>query len=337
MAYDSEHGAVAHELGKICVYDAVAPLDGIVAREDVLGIVVANLLKGRVFAILCRAVGHHSHAGLHICIFGIASAENEIAFKRAYPPYACRITMGTGVGVDRIFKRRPVVDPVVGIGGEVKSEVGKIVFLLAPDGTAGFEVEAVALIQNFCVFQNADVPVQSFAFDVCPCLFKIRKEVVETCRCAEVVDKIRLNLLKDGKIAYLYASADVLLEDFGNDAFNVCPAVVTRVVLDGPWKSAATQILIELIDDVGGDAFAEESFHTKKFVEGERKHFKLKVSPCQLRDKFAAQEVGIGSGDENRMPPIGAEGIDYFLKPFYVLDFVDEEIGRTRGRRLFVD
>ena len=40
----SEQGTVAHELGKVCVYDAVALLDGIVAREDVLGIVVANLL-----------------------------------------------------------------------------------------------------------------------------------------------------------------------------------------------------------------------------------------------------------------------------------------------------
>ena len=42
LVLDSEQGAVAHELGKVCVYDAVALLDGIVAREYVLGIVVAN-------------------------------------------------------------------------------------------------------------------------------------------------------------------------------------------------------------------------------------------------------------------------------------------------------
>ena len=37
-----EHYASAHEFGKVCVDDAVALLDGIVAREDVLGIVVAK-------------------------------------------------------------------------------------------------------------------------------------------------------------------------------------------------------------------------------------------------------------------------------------------------------
>jgi len=333
----SEQGTVAHELGKVCVYDAVALLDGIVAREDVLGIVVANLLQRGVFAVFSSAVVHHCHACLHVGVSGVASTENEIAFKRAYSSYACRIAVGKGVGVDHILKRRPVVDPVVGIGGEVESKVGKVVFLLASDGTSGFEVEAAAFIQNLGIFQNADVPVQRFALDARPRLFKVRKEVVETCRRAEVVDKVRLDLLKCGKIAYLYAPADIFLEYLGNDALNVCSAVVCGVVLDGLRKSSATQILIELIDNVGGDAFAEKSFHAKEFVEGEREHFEFKVSSGQFRDKLAAQEVGIGSCYENGMPPLDAEGIDHLLKPFYVLDFVDEEIGRTGGRRLFVD
>ena len=38
----SEQGAVAHEFRKIAVDDAVALLDGIVAREDVLGVVAAK-------------------------------------------------------------------------------------------------------------------------------------------------------------------------------------------------------------------------------------------------------------------------------------------------------
>ena len=151
--------------------DAVALLDGIVAREDVLGIVVANLLQRSVFAVFGLAVVHHCHARLHVGVSGVAFTENEIAFKRTYSPYACRISVGTGVGVDHIFNRRPVVDPVVGIGGEVESEVGKVVFLLASDGTTGFEVESAAFIQNLCVFQDADVPVQRFALDVRPCLF----------------------------------------------------------------------------------------------------------------------------------------------------------------------
>ena len=36
LVLDSEQGAVAHELGKVCVYDAVALLDGIVARKGKL-------------------------------------------------------------------------------------------------------------------------------------------------------------------------------------------------------------------------------------------------------------------------------------------------------------
>ena len=37
-----EHGAGAHEIRKIAVGDAVALLDGVVAREDVLGVVAAK-------------------------------------------------------------------------------------------------------------------------------------------------------------------------------------------------------------------------------------------------------------------------------------------------------
>ena len=38
----SELGAFAHEFPKVAVDDAVALLDGIVAREDVLGVVAAK-------------------------------------------------------------------------------------------------------------------------------------------------------------------------------------------------------------------------------------------------------------------------------------------------------
>ena len=42
MVCGSERGAGAHEFRKIAVDDAVALLDGIVAREDVLGVVAAK-------------------------------------------------------------------------------------------------------------------------------------------------------------------------------------------------------------------------------------------------------------------------------------------------------
>ena len=86
-----ERGAGVHELGKVCMDDAVALLDGIVAREDVLGVVVANLLKRGVFAVFGLAVVHHRHARLHVGIASIALAEYEVAFKRSDTPYACRL------------------------------------------------------------------------------------------------------------------------------------------------------------------------------------------------------------------------------------------------------
>ena len=332
-----ERGAGVHELGKVCMDDAVALLDGIVAREDVLGVVVANLLKRGVFAVFGLAVVHHRHARLHVGVASIALAEYEVAFKRSDTPYACRIAVGTGVGVDYVFKRRPVVDPVVGIGGEVEAEVGQVVFLLTSDGSAGFEVEPAAFIQDLCVLQNADVAVQCFALDVRSRLFKIIKEVVETCRRAEVVDKVCLNFLEHGKIADLYAAADVFFEYLGNDAFNVCPAVVGGIVLNSLREAAVMKILVELIDKIGGYALSEKFLHAKELVEGEREHFEFNVSSRQLSDKLSAQEIGIRTGDEDGVSAFDAESIDYFFEVLYILDFIDEEICRSRGWCLFVD
>ena len=335
MVCGLERLAVAHELREISVDDAVALLDWIATREDVLRIVVANLLKRGIFTVFGLAVVHHCHACLHIGVPGIAFAEDEVAFKRPDAPYAGRVAEGTCIGVDHVFNRRPVVDPAVGIGGEVKAEVGKVVLLFSSDGAAGFEVEPVAFIQDLRVLENVDVAVQGFALDVRSHLCKVFKKVGETCRRAEVVDKVCLNFLECGKIADLYAAANVLFEDLGNDAFNVCPAVVGGIVLNSLRKSAVTQILVELVDKVGGDALAEKSFHANELVEGEGEHFEFKVSPRQLRDKFTAQEIGIRTGDEDGVSALDAECIYHFFKPLYVLDFIDEEVGRAGRRRLF--
>ena len=83
-----EHTSFAHEIGKVRVDDAVALLDGVVAREDVFRIVVANLLQRGVFAFLRFAACHHRHAGLHIGVSCIAPAEDEVTFKCSYPSYA---------------------------------------------------------------------------------------------------------------------------------------------------------------------------------------------------------------------------------------------------------
>ena len=332
-----EHRAVAHELGKVCVDDAVAPLDGIVAREDVLGIVVSNLLQRGVFAVFRFTVGHHRHADLYVGVIGIATTQNEIALKRADAPDACGIAMCTGVCENGVFKRGTVVDAVVGVGGKVESEVGKIVFLLATYGLARFEVESLTLVEDLRIFQNAYVLVQGFALDVRSRLFKFAEDVFETGRCPEVVDEIRLNFLEHGKVADFYAAADILFENLGDDSLDVCPAVIGSIVLKRLRKTTATQILIELIHKVGGDSLAEKFFHAKELVESEREHFKLKVSSGKFRDEFAAQEIGVGAGDEDGMPPFDTKGIDHLLKSFYILDFVNEEVGRAGRRRLFIN
>ena len=332
-----EHYAIAHEFGKVCVDDAVALLDGIVAREDVLGIVVANPLQRGIFAIFRFAACHHRHAGLHVCVFGIATAQNEIAFRRTDAPDACGIAMRAGVCENGVFKRGAVVDAVVGVGRKVESEVGKIVFLPAPYGAAGFEVEAVAFVEDLCIFQNAYVLVQGFALYVRSRLFKLAENVVESGRCAEVVDEVRLNFLEYGTITDLYAAADVFFEDLGDDSLNVCPAVVGCIVLKRLRKTAATQVLVKLLYKVCGDVLAEKVLHAKELFESEREHFKLEVSSGKFRDKFAAQKIGVGAGDENRMSSLDTKCIDHFLKSLYILDFVNKEVCHAVRRLLFVN
>ena len=141
----------------------------------------------------------------------------------------------------------------------------------------------------------------------------------------------------NGKIADLYAASDAFSEDFGNDAFNVCPAVVSGIVLNSFRESSVTKILVELIDKIGGYALPEKFLHAKELIEGEREHFEFNVSSRQLRDKLSAQEIGIRTGDEDGVSAFDAESIDYFFEVLYILDFIDEEICRSRGRCLFVD
>ena len=164
--------------------------------------------------------------------------------------------------------------------------------------------------------------------DVRSRLFKFAEDVFETGRCAEVVDEVRLNFLEHGKIADLYASADVFFEDLGYDSLDVCPAVIGSIVLKRLREAAALQILIEFIYKVGGDVLAEKFLHAKELVESEREHFEFEVSSSKLCYKFAAQKIGVGACDEDGMSSLNAKGIDRLLKSFYILDFVNEDISR---------
>ena len=120
--------------------------------------------------------------------------------------------MSAGIREDRVFKDRTVVNPCVGIGGEVESEVGEVVFLFASDGRTGFEVESVAFVKNLSVLENLNVAVQRFALDLCAVLMERFKDVRKARRCAEIVDKICLNLLEYGTVSDFYTAFDVFFK-----------------------------------------------------------------------------------------------------------------------------
>lgn len=85
--------------------------------------------------------------------------------------------MSAGIREDDVFNDGAVVDPCVGIGGKVKSEIGEIVFLFAADGRTGFEIKPVAFVKDFCVLENLDVSMQCFTLDFRPVLMKSFKDV----------------------------------------------------------------------------------------------------------------------------------------------------------------
>ena len=76
-----------------------------------------------------------------------------------------------------------------------------------------------------------------------------------------------------------------------------------------------------------GNCLAEKLFHAKIFVEGEGEHLELDITPCQFRDELSAEQIGVGAGDEYRVPSLFPKGIDNFFKGGYILHLIDEEIG----------
>ena len=176
--------------------------------------------------------------------------------------------MSTGIREDDVFKGGAVVDPCVGIGGEVESEVGEVVFLFDADGRTGFEVESVAFVKNLGVLENLNVAVQRFALDLCAVLMERFEDVRKARRRAEIVDKIYLNLLEYGTVSDFYTAFDVFFKYLGDNAVYVCPAIFCRIILNGFGKSAFAQVPVEFFHEVVGDIFPEECFHAEIFVEG---------------------------------------------------------------------
>lgn len=273
--------------------NAVAFLDGIVAREDELWIVVANLLQRRVFPVFRGFVGNHRHGDLCIGVIRIAPPEDEVAFKRADASDAGRIAVGARIDVNGVLECGTVVDAIVRVGREIEAEIGQVELLFPADRASGFQVETVAFVKYLCVLEYRDVPVQGLALDVYAGFSKIVHKVGEAgCR-PEIVDEVRLDALECRDISDLDPSFDVLLEDFGDDTLDVGPAIIRVVILHGLRESALPQEQIELLDEIRRDGLAEKSLHAEILVEGKGKHLEFDVASGQLGDEFAAEQVGV--------------------------------------------
>ena len=257
---------------------AVASLDWVVAREDEFWIVVANLLQWRVLPVLRGLVKHHRHGDLGVCVVCVALAKNEVAFKLTYTSDADCIAVGARIGINDILKRGTVVDPIVRVGCEVKTKVRQVELLLPSDRASRFQVETIAFVKYLRVLENRDVPVQRFPFDVDAGLLQILQKVCQAGRCPKVVDKVRLNALERRTIANLDPSLNVLLENFGDDAFNIGSAILWVVVLHGFWESALPQKLIELVSEIWRNGLAEKILHAEIFVESEGEHLEFDVA-----------------------------------------------------------
>ena len=119
---------------------------------------------------------------------------------------------------------------------------------------------------------------QRFTFDVDAGLLQVVQKVCQAGRCPKVVDKVRLNALKRRDIANLDPSLNVLLEDFGDDAFDIGPAIRRVVILNGLREAALPKELVELISEIWRNGLAEKILHAEIFVESEGEHLEFDVA-----------------------------------------------------------
>jgi hypothetical protein len=91
------------------VDDAISFLDRVIAREDVLRIVVPYFAQRCVFTVFRFPASRHRHTSLDVCILRVFASKNKVAFKFSYPSDACRISVSAGICEDDVFKDRTVV------------------------------------------------------------------------------------------------------------------------------------------------------------------------------------------------------------------------------------
>ncbi len=327
-----EFPLLSKEVHDVHVPDAAPSLQKPVHRHDVLGVVVAYLLQGTVLPVLGNAVVHDRHGNLNVRVGIRVLPQHEVALQLADAPDAHVVTPGARVVVDDVLQRRPIVDAVVRVGGEVEAEVGEVVLFLALQRPARFHVEAPAAVENLCINEYLDVAIERLALDG-DALYAVEvvEQVLDARSAPEVVDEVVAHRVEHRHMSHLGASPDVLLEDLLHDAAHVGPLLLVAVVGDDPWEPALPQVTGELLVAAGTYRFAEQLLHTEVLGEVEREDIELEIAPRELGDELAGEQVGVRAGDEDGPAAIRAVPIDERLEAPHVLYLVDEEVLRARS------
>ena len=334
----SESSPFLHELGNVGVDDAVPLLDGVASRQQVLGVVVSDLCEGAVFALLGGPIGHDGHRDLDVRVAHLGASQDEVAFQFADAPDADAVSPCAGVGVDDVLEHGPVVDPVVGVEGEVEAQVCQVVLLLTSQRFSRLQVEAGALADDFRVLEDPEVARERLALDPYALLaLEVRSDVRKRRGGAEVVDDIVAHLVEHGDVLHLHAPADVLFEDLLDDRRDVCALVGELGVVHRFREAAFEDVGVELCNRVRIHGQPQEVFHLAVFAEVQRLHLEFDVASGKLSGQLAGKQVGVRAGDENGEAAFGAELVEHILEVLDVLYLVDEKVLRPRNAEQRLD
>ena len=168
-----------NKLRQIDVPDSISLLDHISSGHDKFGIVVCDLFQRPVFTLFRFPAVHDRHGHLHISILHLLITQDEIAFQFADSANAYRVVLGSCIGINDILQNRTIVDAVIRVHGKVESAVGQIVLLLPGQRAAGFQIKAIAAIQDLGVLQDLDIPVQRLPLDMDALFLQVFEDVVQ--------------------------------------------------------------------------------------------------------------------------------------------------------------
>ena len=130
VSYASEQLVFLHEWRNVYVKYSAAMLDQVVSGDQILRIIVSDDFQRPVFPFLRVDAVHDRHGDLDIRVICIIPTENKVAFQLSDSADADVIAFGSGIGINDVFQCGAVIDSFVSIQGKVKTQIGKIVFLL---------------------------------------------------------------------------------------------------------------------------------------------------------------------------------------------------------------